>query len=127
MKSKTLRNLALLLSVSLALSSCASLKVNKDPHAPFLGEWEYEVAEIPVDIDGTCVISKEEGVLKALLITPMGEANIEEITIEDNALKAEFDAGGNNVELEGTFDGNTYSGFMLVQGGQFPMKMTKTE
>ena len=127
MKNNILRNFALMLAVALAFSSCASTKVAKDPHAQYLGEWDYQVLELPVDIDGTFVISKEEGVLKAAMVTPMGEVLIEGLTIEENALKAEFDAEGNFIELEGTFEGNAYSGFLFVQGGEFVMKMTKIE
>ena len=127
MKNNILRNFALMLAVALAFSSCASTKVAKDPHAQYLGEWDYQVLELPVDIDGTFVISKEEGALKATMVNPMGEIVIEEITIEENALKAEIDVEGNYIELEGTFEGNAYSGFLFVQGGEFVMKMTKKE
>lgn len=127
MKNITFRNLALSIAVLLAFSSCASTKVAKDPHAPYLGNWEYTVDQLPVDIDGTMVISKEEGVLKALLVTPMGDAPIDEIAIEDGVLKASFDADGNFIELEGTFEGNTYKGGLYVQGGEFPMSMKKQE
>jgi hypothetical protein len=127
MKMNMLRNFALMLAVALAFSSCASTKVAKDPHAPYLGEWDYQVLELPVDIDGTFVISKEEGVLKATMVNPMGEMPLEEITILENVLKSEFEVEGNFIELEGTFDGNTYSGFLFVQGGEFVMKMTKKE
>ncbi len=122
-----LRNFALMLAVALAFSSCASTKVAKDPHAPYLGEWDYQVLELPVDIDGTFVISKEEGVLKATMVNPMGDIPLEEITIVENVLKSEFEVEGNFIELEGTFDGNVYSGFLFVQGGEFEMKMTKKE
>jgi len=122
-----LKNFALMLAVALAFSSCASTKVAKDPHAPYLGEWDYQVLELPVDIDGTFVISKEEGVLKATMVNPMGEMTLEEITIIENVLKSEFEVEGNFIELEGTFDGNVYSGFLFVQGGEFEMKMTKKE
>ena len=127
MKNNMLRNFALMLAVALAFSSCASTKVAKDPHAPYLGEWDYQVLELPVDIDGTFVISKEEGVLKATMVNPMGDMPLEEITIVENVLKSEFEVEGNFIELEGTFDGNTYSGFLFVQGGEFVMKMTKKE
>jgi hypothetical protein len=127
MKMNMLRNFALMLAVALAFSSCASTKVAKDPHAPYLGEWDYQVLELPVDIDGTFVISKEEGVLKATMVNPMGEMALEEITIVENVLKSEFEVEGNFIELEGTFDGNAYSGFLFVQGGEFVMKMTKKE
>jgi hypothetical protein len=127
MKKNILRNFALMLAVALAFSSCASTKVAKDPHAQYLGEWDYQVLELPVDIDGTFVIAKEEGVLTANMVSPMGEMLIEGITIEENVLKSEFEVEGMLIELEGTFDGNAYSGFLFVQGGEFVMKMTKKE
>lgn len=127
MKNNILRNFALMLAIALAFSSCASTKVAKDPHAQYLGEWDYQVLELPVDIDGTFGISKEEGILKATMVNPMGEIVIEEITIEESVLKAEIDVEGNFIELEGSFEGDTYSGFLFVQGGEFVMKMTKKE
>lgn len=127
MKNNSIRNFALLLTVVLAISSCASTKVAKDPHAQYLGEWEYAVEDLPVDIDGTFVISKVEGVLKGKMVNPMGEVEIEDLTIEEGVLKSEFDVEGNFIELEGTFTENTYKGFLLVQGGEFRMNMTKKQ
>lgn len=127
MKNNTLRNFALMLAVALAFSSCASTKVAKDPHAQFLGEWDYQVLELPVDIDGTFIIEKVEGALKATMANPMGDLVIEGLTIEENVLKADFEVEGNYIELEGTFEDNAYSGFLFVQGGEFVMKMQKKE
>jgi len=127
MKNNNIRNFALLLTVIIAFSSCASMKVAKDPHAQYIGEWDYVVLELPVDIDGTFVVSKEEGVLKGTMITPMGELEIVEIKIEEGVLKAEVDADGNFIELEGTFEGDSYSGFLFVQGAEFVMKMKTKE
>ena len=127
MKNNMLRNFALMLAIALAFSSCASTKVAKDPHAQYLGEWDYVVEDLPVDIDGTFVLSKVEGVLKAKMVNPMGELEIEDITIEEGVLKSEFDVEGNFIELEGTFTENAYDGFLFVQGGEFPMKMTKKQ
>ena len=123
----TLKNLALLFAVIIALSSCAATKVAADPHAPYLGNWAYVVEELPVDIDGTLAISKEEGVLKAVLMTPMGDLPIEDFNIVDGALKAEFDAEGNIVELEGKFEGDAYDGLLIVQGSEFVMKAKKEQ
>lgn len=122
-----MKNLVLLLAVVFALSACAATKVAKDPHAPFLGNWEYVVEDLPVDIDGTMAISKEEGTLSAILLTPMGDVPITDITITDGALKAEFDAEGNLVELEGTFEGDAYNGLLIVQGSEFVMTAKKGE
>jgi hypothetical protein len=127
MKNITLKNFALLLAVMFALSSCASMRVAKDPHAPYLGDWEYVVEELPVDIDGTMVLSKVEGVLKVLLANPMGDLEIEGATIEDGTFKAEFDAQGNLVELEGKFDGDSYNGLLIVQDTEFVMKANKVK
>jgi hypothetical protein len=124
MKNTIVRSTVLLLTVLLAFS-CASTRVPKDPHAAYLGNWEYAVENLPVDVDGTMVIMKEEGILSAKLVTPMGEAPITDIAIEDGVLKASFDAQGNFIELQGTFDGDAYDGLLLVQGGEFPMKATR--
>ena len=125
MKNHTFRNLTLLLALVLAFSSCASTKIAKDPHAAYLGNWDYAVQDLPVDIDGTFVISKEEGVLKAQMVNPMGAMTIEDISIEEGVLKAEFDVEGNFIELEGTFEGESYTGGLFVQGSEFPMTMKK--
>jgi hypothetical protein len=127
MKSNPIRNFAILLSVILAFSSCASTKVAKDPHAQYLGQWDYVVEDLPVDIDGVFEILKVEGALKAKMVNPMGEMEIEDLTIEEGVLKSEFEVEGNFIELEGTFTENAYSGFLFVQGGEFPMKMTKKQ
>ena len=124
MQNNTIRNFALLLTVLIAFSSCASMKLGKKSN-PYVGTWDYIVEELPVDIDGTFVIAEEEGVLKGTLINPMGEMNLDMITIEENVLKAEIDAEGTLVELEGTFEGDSYSGMLYAQEGEFPMKMTK--
>ena len=121
------RSLAFLFAIVLVFSSCASTKVPADPHAQYLGNWDYVVDDLPVDIDGTMIITKEEGDLNATMANPMGELLIEDVSIEEGVLKAEFEVEGNFIELEGTFEGNTYNGALFVQGGEFPMKMTKQE
>jgi hypothetical protein len=127
MKNITIRNFALLLSVMFAFSSCASMRVAKDPNAQYMGDWEYVVEELPVDIDGTMVLSSEEGVIKTILMNPMGDLEIEGLTIVDGNLKAEFDAQGNIVELEGKFEGDSYNGYLIVQDTEFVMTAKKVK
>jgi hypothetical protein len=66
-------------------------------------------------------------VIKTTMITPMGELEIEGLTIEDGTLKAEFDAQGNLIELEGTFEGDTYNGYLTVQDTDFVMTAKKVQ
>jgi hypothetical protein len=127
MKNITIRNFALLLAVMFAFSSCASMRVAKDPNAQYMGDWEYVVEELPVDIDGTMVLSSEEGVIKTILMNPMGDLEIEGLTIVDGNLKAEFDAQGNIVELEGKFEGDSYNGYLIVQDTEFVMTAKKVK
>lgn len=124
MRNNTIKHFALLLTVLIAFSSCALLKLGKKSN-PYVGTWDYVVEEIPVDIDGTFVLTEEEGVLKCTLINPMGEMELDEIAIEEGELKASIDADGTLVELEGTFEGDSYSGMLYAQGSKFLMKMTK--
>ena len=127
MKNTTIRNFALLIAVMFAFASCASSRIAKDPHAHYLGDWEYVVEDLPVDIDGTLVLSKVEGVLNAVLVNPMGDLAIEGMTIVDGNLKAEFDAQGNLVELEGKFEGDVYNGFLIVQDTEFVMNAKRVK
>jgi hypothetical protein len=127
MKMNTFKNFALLLAVLLAFSSCASMKIAKNPNAPYIGEWEYTVEDLPVDIDGTLVITEVEGVLNGTMVTPMGELPIGAITITDGVMAVSFDAQGNYIDLGGTFDGDNYTGTLTVQDTDFPMKMTKKQ
>jgi hypothetical protein len=127
MKNITLKNLALLLAVMFALSSCAATKVAKDPHAQYMGNWEYVVEDLPVDIDGTMILSKVEGVIKTVLVNPMGDLEIEGATIMDGVFNAEFDAQGNLVELEGKFEGDSYNGVLVVQDTEFVMTAKKVQ
>ena len=127
MKHITLKNLTLLLAVMFALSSCAATKVAKDPNAQYMGNWEYVVEELPVDIDGTMILSTVEGVINTVLSNPMGDMEIEGATIVDGTFKAEFDAQGNLVELEGKFDGDSYNGVLVVQDTEFVMTAKKVQ
>ena len=122
-----MKNFAMMLAVLFAFSSCASMKMGKKSVDQYLGEWEYEIEEIPADIDGTFVLSREEGVLKGTMITPMGDVSTLDITLVENALTASFDAGGTILDLEGTFEGDAYAGRFFVQDTDFPMKMTRKE
>jgi len=125
MKKNMFKNLALLFAVVLAFSSCASMKMAKDPLAQYVGQWDYVVEDLPVDIDGTFVITNVEGVLMGKLVNPMGELEIGEVKVVDGALEASFDADGNYVMLKGNFEGETYSGALNVMDTDFPMKMKK--
>lgn len=125
MKKNMIRNLALLFTAVLAFSSCASMRIAKDPYAPFIGNWDYTVENLPVDIDGTFVITNVEGTLMGRLETAMGDLEIGEVKIVDGVLEASFDADGNYIELGGTFEGENYSGNLTVQNTDFPMKMKK--
>lgn len=124
---KNMKNFALLLAVMFALSSCAATKVAKDPNAQYMGDWEYVVEDLPVDIDGTMVLSTVEGVIKTTLVNPMGDLEIEGATIVDGTFNAEFDAQGNLIELEGKFDGDTYNGVLVVQDTEFVMTAKKVK
>jgi hypothetical protein len=125
MKKCTQLAFLLLLSIGLITTSCSSTKLAAKTAKKYVGNWDYKVAEIPVDLDGTLVISFEEGTYSADMITPMGTAEISDITIVDNKLKASFDADGNYIDLEGTFGGNSYKGLFMVSGSEFDMTMEK--
>jgi len=125
MKTKLSFRIFILSALVLGLSSCAAMKSGGDSPKKYVGDWEYKVEELPIDIDGTFVVDYQDGVYTVLLITPMGDLALDDVTIEKGVLNSTFNADGNFGEIGGTFTGDQFDGSLLVQGNEFVMKATR--
>ena len=53
------------------------------------------------------------------------ETDLEDLVIEDNVLTATFSVQGYDIEMKGTFEGDTYKGNISVAGYEFPVTATR--
>lgn len=104
---------------------CASSKKVVDIS---IGTWDYIVKGTPSgDVEGNFVIVKEGDTYTGSLNGDQGSIPLENITIEDGKLKCTFDFQGYEVLMQGTFEGNSFTGNSSVDYNEFPMTATKRE
>lgn len=107
-------------------TSCAT---NKASGPSYVGNWKYEVPEMPGDdITGVLVISKEGDAYKCMAITDSGyEQPMDNFDIQDGKIIASYDSQGTLVEVLGTIEGNTITGTIAAQGMTLDWSAVKVE
>ncbi|MDH3649055.1 MAG: hypothetical protein OEQ53_05190 [Saprospiraceae bacterium] len=109
-------------SASKRASAAKSVEL-KDPVA---GTWDYEVSGTPDGtVSGQMVIMKEGDSYKAKLTNDMGEAPIDNLVIDSNALNGSFDFQGFQLDISGDFEGEAFNGEIGVEYTTFPMVATR--
>ena len=105
---------------------CASSKKVADVS---IGTWDYVVKDIPNsgDVGGNFVIEKEGENYAGVLNGEQGPTPLESITIEDGKLNCTFDYQGYEIQMEGTFEGTSFTGNVSIDYNEFPMTATKRE
>ena len=106
--------------------SCASSKKVTDAS---IGTWDYVVRDVPNsgDVSGNFVIDKEGESYTGTLNGEQGSTPLEGITIEDGKLKCTFDYQGYEIQMEGTFEGSSFTGNVSIDYNEFPMTASKRE
>ena len=121
-------NLFLILLFAVSFSSCkgtksATAKAKKYTPA---GTWEYLITGIPDgDQSGTMTIMESSDGMSGKISSDAGETDLEDLVIEDNVLTATFSVQGYDIEMKGTFEGDTYKGNISVAGYEFPVTATR--
>jgi hypothetical protein len=111
---------------ALIWAGCAGTKASKE--SAYIGEWEYLVEDTPNgDVTGVMVISKVESGYEGKLASDMGELLLNNLTIVEDKLNANFDLQGMQLDMTGTFEGPTFSGNISVDYNSFPMTATKKQ
>ena len=124
-KKVNLSFLILIFSIMFVWTSCATKKASGPS---YVGNWKYEVPEMPGDNTGVLVISKESDAYKCVAITDSGyEQNMDNFDIQDGKFMASYDSQGVAVEVTGTFDGNTVTGTISAQGMTMDWSAVKVE
>ena len=97
----------------------------------YTGSWSYTVKDISQgDLTGVFTVSTTEtGGYICHVKSSDGMANfdMEECVIIDNVFTGYYYDQGSRVDVAGTFEDDTFSGFLDVQGTQLEVKMVKKE
>lgn len=97
-------------------------KMEKPMLDPYAGTWEYEVTDTPNgDVTGDLIITKEGDSYKAKLSSELGEAPINNLSLENNSIKGTFDMQGYEISISGAFDGDALNGEVGVEYTTFPL------
>lgn len=118
-------NLYILVAIaySCLMFSCAGSKKAKVD--PYIGEWEYTAQTPDGDLDVVMTISKTETGYSGFLSSDMGSVDMNDLKIEEGNLTASFEIQGYEIPMEGTFNGDTYTGTTSWDGNDMPMNATK--
>ena len=114
----------LIILAGFILAGCAGTKASKED--AYLGDWEYLVEGTPNgDVTGIMNISKDGDAFVGKLTSDMGEIALNDLSIAENKLSANFDIQGMTLDMDGTFDGPQFTGTIGVDYNTFPMTATK--
>lgn len=114
----------LIILAGLIWAGCAGTKTSKE--AAFLGDWEYLVEGTPNgDVTGVMNISKDGDTYVGKLTSDMGEIQLNDLSIVEDKLTANFDIQGMRLDMDGTFDGPKFTGTIGVDYNSFPVTATK--
>jgi len=116
----------LIVSLMFIWTSCATKRASG---SSYVGNWKYEVPEMPGGNNtGVLVVSKEGEAYKCLYITDYGNEQVmDNFDIQDGKIIASYDEQGTAVEVLGTIDGNTITGTISAQGMTLDWSAVKVE
>ena len=119
------RILFLLASIAI-LTGCATTSLKTDP---IVGTWNHEIRNLPRgEPKGSFTISKNGDGYEGSITCPRGTSEITEIVVSGNTLESGyFEAENYNIEISGTFEGDTFTGQISTQGYDFPMSATRAQ
>lgn len=137
-----LTRLALLLAVICFLGSCAASnssgangadgsatasskkgkKAKKEEYSP-VGEWTYEVETPDGGSSGTMTIVGSPGTYEVTLKTDQfGEIRVYDLEMTGESMTGKMDVAGITAEVEGDFDGDSFSGAVILGDDVYPLE-----
>lgn len=122
MKAKLLFTFTLCLSF-LFVNTIEAVTTLHDP----VGTYEFEVTDIPdqADVTGEMVVSKENGKVKVVFTSAMGEIELTDAKLDGHKLTGKIEAQGIVLRLSGKFSGDSFEGQWNSEVGALPITATK--
>jgi hypothetical protein len=115
----------LIIAAGFFWTGCATTKTKT---AKYVGSWDYVVKNLPDgDINGIMEIGYSEDAFTGDIKSDDGNVSIkvEDLKIEEDKLSGYFYFQGMKIYMDGTFDGENYTGKISVDYNDFPMTATK--
>ena len=100
----------------------AGCKSSKTTESKYVGECHYTFEMEGTEYAAIMTINKVKDGYTGALSSEMGSVNLDNLVIEDDKLKASCDIQGYVLDLEGTFDGDTFNGLSTIDNYEFPME-----
>ena len=122
MKAKLVFTFTLCLSFLMA-NTIEAATILHDP----VGTYAFEVTDIPdqPDVTGDVVVSREDGKLKVVFSSAMGEIELADAKLEGDKLTGKIEAQGIILRLSGKFSGDSFEGQWNSEVGALPITATK--
>jgi len=107
------------------LAGCASSKsMAYDPS----GNWNYTVTGTPNGtVEGTMTITKNGDSYSGELQSPIGSTNLNNLKIEGQTLSADFYYSGTEIQMSGTFDGDSFDGEVAAGYDSFDITANRAD
>ncbi|KYG80981.1 hypothetical protein MB14_14450 [Roseivirga ehrenbergii] len=134
---KSLLTLTLSLLLAVSIVGCASGKASATDTAKVeekakekaydpRGVWDYTVQTPDTDSYGIMRITGDNGLYAAVMETDQfGTLNVTGFTVVGNAFSGSIDVMGATAGIEGSFDGDSMSGYVNMGADSFPVQATR--
>lgn len=93
----------------------------------YSGTWEYKVETPEGPYKGAIVLEKSDADYKGHLNTDVGKIDMKDLKIKGDKISFSISVQGFNVEIKGTFEGDTLNCTANVEGMQIPMVAKRVE
>ena len=114
----------LLICFSLLAACSASKKLANS----VVGTWNYTISDTPYgDVAGVMNIAKAGDGYAGTLTTDEGTLELKNVKISDSKLTCTFTAQGYDLDMDGTFEGDSFKGEVGVDFNTFDMTATKVQ
>ncbi|WPP48583.1 hypothetical protein [Catalinimonas niigatensis] len=122
--SQLLQQTAFVFLMAALLSACASSK--QAANSP-VGTWDYMVKNTPYgDVQGQMMISQDDDGYTGEIRSNRGTISLKDISIEGNQLNSTAMLDGTQLDVKGTFEGDTFTGEISAGGNDtFPMTASR--
>lgn len=111
---------------STTASSKKGKKVKKEIYNPS-GEWVYDVETPDGGSSGTMTVMGGPGTYEVVLKTDQfGELRVYDLEMTGETMTGKIDVAGLTAEVEGDFDGDSFSGAVIMGDEVYPLEATRT-